>query len=271
MKKLLFAFAAVAVTMTACKKDETDDLTKNENPVLTLTAAGGTTVEAGSIVSLTISVRANDDGDKIKTVALTDADDFALFYIEDVNETSLDTTITFVASSAFETSVYTLAAGDKKDHIAVKTISIITVSGFASEESGEFYHISAPTGYEGAYDFVNDVRVASTENDSIKDMIHNDGVGVFTGSWTSNNGTMYVKATALDFDATTYSTTVSTYSNLSSTASVGMVSPVEGEVYIAKLRGNQGYALIKITSNNATNADCGCQTNRGKLSFDYKK
>jgi phage-related tail fiber protein len=273
MKKLLFAFTAVALTFTACKKDETTDpITKKENPVLTFTSTSGETVEAGSSLLLNISIRANDDGDKLKTVVVTrGSEDIPFFTISDVNETSLDSIITVEASLAFETTSYTLVATDKNNHIASKTITIKTVSGFNSDYSGEFYHISAPSLFEGAYDFVNDVRVSSSQNDSLKDMIHGEPVGVFTGSWSSNNGTMYVKANNLDFSSTTRSTMVSHYATFSGTASAGAYAPAGDDIYIAKLRGNQGYALIKITANEPDNAECGCTTNTGKLSFNYKK
>jgi hypothetical protein len=272
MKKLLFAIAAVAVTMTSCSKDETDDLIKNENPVITITSVTGTTVEAGSALELRISVRANDDGDKLKTFAVTRGDEtIAFFSVSDINEMSLDTVVYLAASSAFETTVYTAVASDKNNNLAAKTISIATVSGFGAEKTGGFYHISAPNGYLGAYDLANDAMVAFSKDDSVKDMKNNDVIA-FTGSWTSNNGTMYVKTT-LDFDNSTYSSMVSTYATLSQ-SEVNSVTPVNGEKYIAKLRNGLGYAFIKITNVDPSNNDCGCAnttTKTGKITFVYKK
>lgn len=271
MKKLFWMITAVALTFTACKKDEDDDVTINENPVLTLTAAGGTTVEAGSTVALTISVRANDNGDKLRTVSLTDPDDIVLFLMEDVNETSLDTTITFTASSTFETSVYTLAAGDKKDNIATKTISITTNSGFDSEGlTGQIHHIFGAL--KGSYDLVNDVEVAAAESDSLKDMSNTDvNDATFTGSWTAKNDTKFVKSSTTDFSTATYSGIVSTYAALSAAATSSVSLPAADEVYIAKLRGGEDYVLIKITSVDPTFEDGGSAGDNGRLSFEYKK
>jgi len=269
MKKLLFAIAAVAVTMTACKKDETDDLTKNENPVITITSLTGTTVEAGSALELRVSVRANDDGDKLKTFAVTRGDEtLAFFSVSDINETSLDTVVYVAASSAFETTVFTAVASDKNNNIAAKTISIATVSGFSSEVSGAFFHVAGLL--EGAYDLVADANVASSGDEASKDMKNTDAAGVaFTGSWASGTGnaTTYMKANGLlDFDTAVYSDLAATYV----TGVATVTAPQADDLYIAKLRGGTDYALIKITANDA-NFSTGTGGNKGKLTFDYKK
>lgn len=269
MKKLLFAIAAVAVTMTACKKDETDDLTKNENPVITFTSLTGTTVEAGSTLSLVISVRANDDGDKLKTVTLADGDGNPIGNpFTDINETSFDTTIVLTSSTSFETLTYTLVAGDKKDHLASKSLNIATVSGFNSEVSGAFFHAAGLL--QGAYDLVADANVSANGNEASKDMKNTDGAGLaFTGTWATGTGnaTTYMKANGLlDFDTAVYSDLASTYV----TGVATVTAPQADDLYIAKLRGGTDYALIKITAKDA-NFSTGTGGNKGKLSFDYKK
>jgi hypothetical protein len=269
MKKLLFAFTAVALTFTACKKDETDDIIINENPIVAITPLTGTIVEAGSTISLAISVRANANGDKLKTVALTDPNDFSLFLALDVNETSLDTVVTFVVSSSFKTSVYSLIANDKKDHLASATISIITNDGFGEDLTGAIYHING--GDKGSYDFINDARVsANLEPDSIKDMRNTDVTGAFNGTWTSQTDTRYVIA-SMEFAEITKTQAETSFS---SGVQSQTVIPTVGSVYIAKLRDGVTMMKMEVLSIDDTNNDCDCtdnETNYGKMSFKYKK
>jgi hypothetical protein len=272
MKKLLFAIAAVAVTMTSCSKDETDDLTKNENPVITFTSLTGTTVEAGSTLSLVISVRANDDGDKLKTVTLADGEGNPIGNpFVDINETSFDTTITLISSTTFETSTFTVVASDKNDHLAAKSLTITTVSGFDSEGlTGQIHHIFGAL--NGSYDLVNDAEVAAAANDSLKDMSNTEvNDATFTGSWTAKNDTKFVRASTVDFSTATYSSIVSTYASLSAATDPSLGFPNANEVIIAKLRGGEDYVLIKITSVDPTFEDGGAAGDNGKLSFEYKK
>lgn len=268
MKKLLFAFAAVAVSLTACKKDETDDLTKNENPVITFTSLTGTTVEAGSTLSLVISVKSNDDGDKLKTVTLADSDGNAIVNpFVDINETSFDTTIVLTASTSFETTTYVVVAGDKKDNLASKSMSITTNDGFGADLTGSIFHIQGSL--LGSYDLVNDAQVSDTQQpDSLKDIRNTDASGTFTGKWEAKSTTRFVISNFTDFDAITKTSAETEYA-----ASVKnqIITPTVGGIYIAELR-DGSTAVIKVTSINAANAECGCNAlNYGKMEFIYKK
>jgi hypothetical protein len=276
MKKLLFAFTAVALTFTACKKDETDDIIINENPTVKFTVgegfvSGNATVENGS--AITIGIEATSYGStKLKTLSVTRT--FTGGTVEDVdtqsdiNEVFAGYVFTGNAATTAGIEIWTATVVDKDNKTSTATLILTTNDGFNVEVSGAFFHVFGSL--KGAYDLVNDVLIAENEDESLKDMKNIDqGAVTFTGGWESGsgNGSLFLKANGLvDYDNVVYSELKNNFT----TGLATIVSPQAGDLYIAHLRGQDDYALIKITEVDAANNDCQC-TYTGKISFDYKK
>jgi hypothetical protein len=287
MKKLLFAITALALTFTACEKDETDAPITNENPTVKFTVvegfvSGNATVENGS--AITIGVEATSYGStKLKTLSVTRT--FTGVTVEDVdtqsdiNEVFAGYVFTGNAATTAGIEIWTATVVDKDNKTSTATLILTTNDGFTSEEVGAFFHVYGAN--LGAYDLVNNVQIALTGDAASKDMANFDGDNqVFTGKWTGEGaGTMFVKvnATSVDYNTVVYSSLATTYEANVANASfkvgdaASSQTPVTvGDLFIAKLRGGTDYALIKVTMNDPLNDECDC-SDKGKLTFDYKK
>lgn len=188
----------------------------------------------------------------------------------DINETTFTDSINVSAASEFGQEVWTFIITDKKDNVASKSIIITTNDGATENLTGSFYHIAGAL--KGSYDLVDNAQVSATptQPDALKDMKNTDLAGAtFTGSWETKNDTRFVKSLVAYSDLT-MSAAALEFNQASVTLSI-VPSPSVGDVYIAKLRGEENYTVISITENNPT-ADCGATcTNKGRLSFSYKK
>ncbi len=164
------------------------------------------------------------------------------------------------------TETYTISVTDKKDNIETKSINVKSITGFANEAFGKFYHILGS--YAGAYDLDKSVERSIADADADKDMSNNDAAGVFTGGWEAKNSTMYVKSSTFNYTNGTSYDAKNDYA--AGTPSNKVTTPVNGDIYIAKLRGVDTYIVIKIIANETLNNECGC-SNKGKLSFNFKR
>lgn len=137
----------------------------------------------------------------------------------------------------------------------------------ATEVTGAYYHIGGSL--EGSYDLVNEAAVSASQPDSLKDMENTDLAGdVFTGSWTAANATLFVEASGFDYANATVEAAASAYQ--AGTPVSAVANPAANEIYVAKLRGNQGYAVIKVVDVDPSDNTCACGNN-GKMTFDFKK
>lgn len=125
--------------------------------------------------------------------------------------------------------------------------------------------------YRGAWDLVANDSLSSSADDANKDMINttlNDSLFVgdygFSKGWNTSNGTMFVKANDFDYEHATVEAATAAYAAGTATADVQGVNT--GDIYIAKLRGGDDYAVIKITSIVLTSDD-----NKDRIVFTYKK
>ncbi|MDZ7846021.1 MAG: hypothetical protein U5L96_04250 [Owenweeksia sp.] len=132
-----------------------------------------------------------------------------------------------------------------------------------NEVQGAFFHISGTE--EGAYDLVSDAQKALADPSAEKDMVNTDQAGAtFTGSWEagSGNNTTFVRSNSFDYANATVDAAETAFAAGTATASVN--DPVDGDIYIAQLRGGNNYAVIKITNVDPTDATCVCG-NLGKI------
>ncbi len=163
--------------------------------------------------------------------------------------------------------VITDAKGMSKEQIIVVTTIDTTFTPLGKNFTGEFYHRSGIR--EGSYDLVNNQLLSAASADFEKDMSNTDNTGQpFTGSWEALNATRFVRDNNFDFANASEEAAVSSYS--SQVSSNGIADPIVNEIYIAKLRGNNQYAVIKITGLDP-NDPAGGGNNPGKITFDYKK
>ena len=231
--------ANVPVTLMYSITSPTVDADKLDRVRATATAPGGN-VEDWDL---------KDDAE-LKIIADSDAcssDDYVL-------------TITATAGSATLSKMHTF------------TVNGIDCDGtpFTNTKTGQFYHIEGAC--KGSFDLLNGVEVSSGASKAESDMVNTDAAAAtFTGSWTvgTGNTTTYAKLNTFDYVNATKEAAATAF-----TSGVNTVSnPVVDDIYIAKLRGQDSYAVIKITEVNAGVATCtdGKTTgNTGKITFEYK-
>jgi len=117
-----------------------------------------------------------------------------------------------------------------------------------------------------AWDLVNDIAVTGSGNENIKDMKNYLINNTMSPSWYSNNGTQFVKDNTFDYDNSTSGNSAG-FTFAQGLDSNYMYHVTVGDIIIAKLRGNEDYAIIKITQIDTANIS----SYLFDISFEYKK
>ena len=147
-------------------------------------------------------------------------------------------------------------------------ISLI-VNGQVTTHNGHIWNFDGPNA--GAWDLVDDVERFMADNSSVKDML-NQGIAQnaygFQFGWEAANTTLFVQINESDYTSINVSTTLYEIENLFSagTPYSEIDSTHVGASYIAKLRGGNEYAAIRISNILPTQSD-----NLDKIEFEYKK
>ncbi len=268
-----FAFLLLAVTsasiFTGCSKD--DPANPEFKPAISIASpANNSSIATGDSLKLEFTVSSNNSLKRLivkrKVAGGSDSTFFDKELPNGTNSFSYDTSF---RAGPIGTEVYTITVTDKKDFTETKTVTVDVTDGLTSEKSGFFYHISGSL--KGAYDLVADVSRGVSEANAEKDMVNTDPNGSpFTGSWTPGigNSTEFVKAVGYDYANATSRGVKLAY--LTGARQTAVVAPVTGDVYIAKLRNGDKYAVILIDAVSTNNNECSC-SNTGKLTFKYKK
>lgn len=262
----IMAAICLASIFTGCKDE--DDPIIEPNPVIAVTSpTDGASQISGTSVNLAFAVNSSNGLKKIvvkfKSATGNETTKF------DTTLGSQPTTFNFSRNytvGSIGTETYTIVVTDKKDNIETKSVNIKSITGFAAEDFGTFFHILGSN--PGAFDIVKGEQRVITDSDNDKDMVNTNGAGVFTGGWMAKNSTMFVKAVGFDYSSGTVNEAKNIYAAGSPNATVS--TPLNGDIYISKLRGTETYVIIKIIANEPTNDECGC-TNKGKLTFNFKK
>ncbi len=163
---------------------------------------------------------------------------------------------------------YIFEVTDKEGNNVEKifTVNVVTTTStpLANEENGVIFNLQGLE--KGAWDLVNDMAKAANDNDADKDMANTTGGNaVFKKEWEAKNATMFVKVTGMTYDE--FSSEEAAKGYYSSKTPVTKVENVAAnDIYVAKLRGEDNYAVIKITNVVETPND-----NNDKIEFTYKK
>ena len=271
----------MSLFFTSCGDDDGDEVSSVDRPTISLAgnANGETyitddvTLQVGSEIKFLISASENATSKKnLRTVVID-----RIFNNDRV--VLLDTAISDKEFGPYEvveyaqgtagSEIFNIVVTDKDNVSSTVSITITTEEPF-TEKNGQFFHIASANA--GAFDLVADMNRTSGEDDLNKDMVNTDEAATnqedskFTGSWESANGTLFKASNASLYDnptnlGFTWSTTLGDI-----TASSAVSNPSVGDVYLAKLRGNANYVVIKVTDIKDV-----AMGNTGEITFSYKK
>ncbi len=298
MKKMkmlaLGLLGASFFAFTSCSPDDDDEVFPRPN--LTITASTATItgdangdIEIGSNETVSFTIQgASAGGTRLKSIALTvsgvnpvnvipntsegyDLNDIA--NLDNADEDLYNDVLTidgvFFSQEGVTNFRFTLTDDRDQSQVVDIAVTVNDPTPLANEKIGAFFHVEGSL--QGAYDLVAATPVpgAPGADVTVQDMRNTDGVGeTFTGKWTAGNATAYVKDNSYDYDNATEESALAAYA--AGTASQNVNNPLVGDIYIAKLRGGDEYAVVKITNVDPLDNTCQC-VNRGKIEFDFKK
>lgn len=298
MKMRKFKFLTVALLgmstlfLTSCEDDTDDPLTPSPNLDITVLTSDNqnvmnddVTVPSGTTIQFFINAVKTGDSDlntfeinRGGTLSIGSLPETSKGYDYDTDpqnlknaddETYRDTlTISGNLITNGEISMeFVVTNKDGKTTTQTILVTVDNPTPLNNEIMGAFFHIGGSS--EGAYNLIAEETVPLSGADANKDMNNTDAAGTtFTGSWEALNSTNYVMDNAYDYDNATEESARDAYNN--GTAMKEVTNPQVGDIFIAKLRGNDEYAVINITKVDPTDNTCNC-ANTGIIEFDFKK
>jgi hypothetical protein len=278
MKLRLFAFSAMVALFgfTSCEDDSTQD---DLSPVVLLDGTGDNIandkeVTVGTTLNFMISGSENEvSGKNLSNIKIQRVYDNDVIVVLDssISGSSFGP-FSFSATAQDSTGVekWSFVLTDKDDVEGIRTLNITTAEEVVpfTEAEGQFYHYESTL--LGSFDLVAGVEVsADASNDPVRDMKNTDAAGeTFTGSWESANGTEFKEAPfTYSYASANNNNTALAYASVITSGSTSISNPAAGDVYIAKLRGGNSYAAIKIVSVDETFGT----GNPGKITFTFKR
>ena len=247
---------------------------EDTSPTITLDEIGS--IDAGTFKNIKGKVTASEDITQIKyEITTATGGSVSTITVEGPSSASSDK-IEFKDNNAIKINVSSSAtAGDyllKITATAGVTSSAefdFTVNGSSAvtltEKSGMIANIYGPD--TGSFDLVNGKRIAADASDAAKDLMDLSLKGEgFAGKVGSGNGATFATASASDYtDATDVSVKALAAAAGLSEVSISSV----GTVFVVKLGSSRGYAIVKVTSYDAT-AGGSTGANKGEMEFVYK-
>lgn len=304
MKKAFFKYIplvlGLALTFTACKKDDKDDdnpfTAKNKNPKIEYTIGlNGTVnqasyqVEQGSEAKLYLKVNQAPDGGKLDKIELTYPAGSSLILnsansnyilvtgismdIDNKDNNELIATSNPLPTVELGSTTYGLKVVDKDGNSTTISfiLEVVEPEGddtpFTVNKTGQIYHIGGKNEGSWSIDLDEEVRSANKEDAEIQntDLAGDPFTGAFkVGSNLTN--VSFVKDNSYDYDNATVESADAAF--VGGTSVTSESSPSVGDVYIFDVNGD--YVVVKITEIDASNNDCECG-NTGRMSFSYKK
>ncbi len=278
MKLRLFAFSAMVALFgfTSCEDDSTQD---DLSPVVLLDGTGDNIandkeVTVGTTLNFLVSGSENEvSGKNLRNIKVQRVYDNDVIVVLDSNISgSSFGPFSIEADAQDSTGVekWSFVLTDKDDVEGIRSLEITTVAEVVpfTEAEGQFYHFDGAD--KGSFDLVAGVELSKdAENDDVRDMKNTDvGGETFTGSWESTNGTEFKEAPfGYSYATANNNNTALAYNSLIP-GSTSISNPAAGDVYIAKLRGGNSYAAIKIVTVDET---IGSGGNKGKITFTFKR
>jgi len=271
------AAAALAV-LSACGDDEP----VKPKPTLTLNSAAGYTAvdvksENGTKLKFGIVATA-PSGEKLKqfTVKIATNGGVAASLKDTVlNASSLNYDWNFTVNGSVNDKItlsfsVTLENGES-DSISVTVTVIAPVENLSESAGQEVNNMIGPL--PGAYNLVSGIQMRSDSSDArkdIKDMTTTSTTNTYTfsQSWTSGNGSKFVKVTAADYAATTTNQQlVDLWNAKSSTAANTVTNIAKGDIILVKSGQSITFPYFLV---NVTDVVLTTGNNNDKYVFSYK-
>lgn len=175
------------------------------------------------------------------------------------------------------TEKWTFRVTDKNNNSTSKSITITTTAGTGDNlieiskdndnNTLKVYNFKGPKA--GAYDLKNGGNLLSGDPNAdkdIQDSTRDEEVATWPARWGSRNGTMFKLVTAYTYAQVTNSSILADAWTSSGNAKEALTGIKSGDLIVAKLRGQDEYALILVTNVNSTPGD-----NNDYIEFKYKK
>ena len=277
IKILALALLATAITFSSCEKDEE----VKSGPALTITA-NQSSVWLGDSIEVSYNISSNEKIQKLNWSASISGVTSDAYETTDFNGDFVATgTVIFNVSDVVDdlngaTSVTLTFTAEDKDGVEFANVKELTIAieddtmtpMIDEHTNGIISNFEGPN--QGAWDLVLNEGVSSpggstTINAEVKDMRNTTtDADTFVEGWEAMNDTQFVMADGFDYDNASEEAAMEAY--MAGTASASVSNVAMGNVYIAKLRGGDDYAVIKITSVVTTDND-----NTDHILFKYKK
>lgn len=274
MKVLNYLMAFVMIASMGIFASCTDDAVA---PTVSVALKGSASFVKGSSATFTVTAETTDEEDFPASVAVADAmgkisanGTFAS------GSNSVDVTVNIPADAAAGT-VYdlTFTVTTDKEGEGTATYKITVATALTTGNNGVIYHMLGSGA--GAWDLVKNVAKRSADAEADKDMKNTTslatapGTNFFEARWEAGNATKFVKANSYDYAAASFESAKAAYAAGTAVSKL-TADVVKGDIYIAKLRGEDKYAVIKIedvvlTPNNTD----GTFVNTDNIVFSYKK
>jgi len=275
---VLFALAIPALAfLSSCGGGSDPDAAPK--PTLSFQTGSGFTfddAQAGVDDILKIGVIAKSNDSKLNKVTInlsTNGGTPGVIFDTTVNANGATFTYNFkVQGSVTDVLKLTVTASDANGTTAEQSLSIeITPATVAIglQQNQYIYNLQSPAGYNGAYDLTKSSAKYSNDNRTEKDII--DGTpssAVFSKSWTTGNGSKFVKVSANDYNLSTSSTFIYNLWKTNAANATATATDLKlGDVILVKSGQSVPFGLyiVKITEVKETTTD-----NLDYIRFEYK-
>ncbi len=278
MKHVLFALALPALALlTSC--DGGSDPDAAPKPTLSFQTGAGFTfadAQAGVDDILKIGVIAKSNDSKLSKITInlsTNGGTPGIIFDTTVNANSANFTYNYkVQGGVADILKLTVIANDANGTTAEQSLSIeITPATVAIglQQNQQVYNLQSPAGYNGAYDLTKSAGKFTADKPTEKDII--DGTpssAVFSKSWTTGNGSKFVKVSANDYNLATSSSFIYNLWKTNAANAASTVTDIKmGDVILVKSGQSVPFGLyiIKVTEVKETASD-----NLDYIKFEYK-
>lgn len=253
MKKLkiwaLSIMGVAAFGLTSCETEVADAPTIN-----VISPSNGATVFVGGSVDVNVSASTNEElvsFQVIKTFAGIETTVVDSTLGSDIRSFNYEESL-FTASLEGQVN-YTFRVEDNQGQASFANLTVNVVASLSDTVGGIVYNIQGPN--QGAWDLVADVALSAADDTTGKDLVDASGATdpVYTATWESANGTMFVLTDSVDFDNTSLQEITDEYNNGTPVSSTGTLT-VDQVVIAQNARFPKGYIVIKVTEVNSTPA-----------------